>query len=112
MDYKIIKDRPFLRKYKKYTRSGNEKYLKRIDITVTNLVNKVFTTAMNPHPLDGKYKGYYDVHADYDLIIIYKYEEKHKQLFLHDVGTHSEFGFHESIDDYTKEEMETILRDL
>lgn len=109
--YSVVQKPKFKKKYEKLL-TKNKKYIDRIDKTVTNLSNKTFTTAMKPHPLHGEYKGYYDVHADYDLVLVYSYNEDLKQLILYDLGTHRNFSMHESIDDYTNEEMEVILSTL
>lgn len=107
--YVVVQKPKFKKKYEKLI-TKNKKYINRIDKTVENLSNKTFTTAMKPHLLDGEYKGYYDVHADYDLVILYTYDEQKKQLVLHDMGTHREFGMHESKDDLTKEELQELLQ--
>ena len=65
---------------------------------------------MNPHSVDETYPGCWDVHVDYDIVILYFYKETEKELHLQDIGTHSDFGFHESKDDLTKEELKELLQ--
>lgn len=112
MVYNVIRSNQFKKHYRKYQQSGQKTKIKKIDDTIENLANKKFTKSMNPHPVDETFPGCWDVHVDYDIVILYFYNEKQRELHLFDIGTHSNFGFHESIDDYTNEEMETILMDL
>lgn len=110
MDYKINKHRNFEKQYAKYASSGNKGIIKKIDTTIQNLLNKTFTNSMNPHPLHGEFEGYYDCHADYDVVIIYKYDNENQVLFLKDIGSHRNFGMHEALDDFTDIERDYILQ--
>ena len=51
---------------------------------------KTLPARYSNHPLNGKYKGYYDCHILPDLVLIYKIEEEKIKLLLFDLGTHSE----------------------
>lgn len=45
------------------------------------------------HPLQGKFKGYYDCHIENDWVLIYGYSKNRLQLVCVRTGSHSElFG--------------------
>ena len=42
------------------------------------------------HPLQGKYKGCWGCHLSFDWLLIWKQDDKHREITLLDLGTHSE----------------------
>lgn len=42
------------------------------------------------HPIQGKYKGCWECHLSFDWLLIWKQDDKHREITLLDLGTHSE----------------------
>ena len=92
--------------------------LDKIDLAVQAIATQKFTDKMNPHPINWK-KGksrksirVIDVHADYDLVVLYT--KKGNIATLEAVGTHRDLGIKESfnsddiVDKYLLELVESI----
>lgn len=42
------------------------------------------------HPIQGKYKGCWECHLSFDWLLIWKQDDKHREIILLALGTHSE----------------------
>lgn len=96
MKYEIVRSSYYERCLKSYTRRNMQDELDKIELTVQAISDQQFTDKMNPHPINWK-KGnsrksikVIDVHADYDLVILYT--KKGKIATLEAVGTHKDLG--------------------
>lgn len=96
MMYQIVRSSYYERCLKFYTKRNMKEELDKIDLAVQAIATQKFTDKMNPHPIDWK-KGksrksmkVIDVHADYDLVVLYT--KKGNIATLEAVGTHKDLG--------------------
>lgn len=121
MIYEVVRSSYYERCLKFYTKRNMKEELDKIDLAVQAIATQKFTDKMNPHPIDWK-KGksrksmkVIDVHADYDLVVLYT--TKGNIATLEAVGTHKDLGikvrgesfnFDDTIDDYLIEIVESM----
>lgn len=110
MEYEVIRKKNFTKEYSKVCTSGNKKLRKKIDVVITNLQKKIFTSQMNSHSLSGQFNGWWDVHVEGNYIIVYQYNEEKHQLILLDMGTHDVVNTESIIDDITEQELVEYLQ--
>ena len=107
--YNIELSPHYKRQFKKISHKADTEVINKIKLTVEAIEIQKFTRKINPHPIywnQGKRKVI-DIHADYDLIILYTI--KGTNIILEAIGTHKELGISESfnnddiIDDFLLE---------
>ena len=90
--YKIIPTKRYIKSLHKIRKSGtfNEKDLM--------FLKSILASLQNDEKLDAKYKDHYlvgnkygqrECHIKYDLLLVYKKEEKEQNLVLIDIGSHN-----------------------
>lgn len=88
--YKIRLTKSFRKSLKRISKSGQNTALA-IEKVVEQLAcgNKL-DRKHKDHLLAGEYAGYRECHIKPDLLLIYVIEQKNMNLFLVDIGSHSE----------------------
>ena len=82
--YRIVYTRKFLKDFKKHSRSGvnfSEKLNEVIEILGTG---RQFSEKFKDHKLNGEWEGYRECHILFDLLLVYKYYDKHVELITLD----------------------------
>lgn len=78
--YKIVYTRKFLRDYKKYSKSGIN-FREKLNEVIEFLGSKsVLPEKFKDHKLNGEWEGYRECHILFDLLLVYKYQDKHVEL--------------------------------
>ena len=88
----IYKTSRYERSYKKLDKKFPE-IASKLDNIIEELANFRITTQYKNHPLQGKMKGYWDLHVTGDVVLIYRYIGKSLEidLELNDIANH-DFG--------------------
>ena len=82
--YKIVYTRKFLKDFKKYAKSGIN-FGEKLNEVIELLESKTpFPDKYKDHKLNGKWEGYRECHILFDLLLVYKYYDKHVELITLD----------------------------
>lgn len=110
MEYEVKFSKKARRHYQKLLSSGRKQLIEKTKKTIINLQNKVFTSSMKNHSLNGDKKGLWDVHVEGNFLITYNYNEDKHLLEIEAIGNHNVTdteSFHN--DDLDDEETEELL---
>ena len=89
--YSIVPSSRFKKSLKKYLKNPVERQL--IFEIIELLRNDGFNSLpkkMKPHKLIGNYKGCLECHVMPDLLLIWEEDETEKEIYLLDIGSHSD----------------------
>lgn len=91
MNYSIVPSTRFKKSLKKYLKNSYEKKLimEVIDILQIGGFDAV-PPKMKPHKLIGNYNGCLECHILPDLLIIWEQDETEMEIYLLDIGSHSD----------------------
>lgn len=82
--YKIVYTRKFLKDFKKYSKSGVDFRGKLSDVIEFLATSSSLPEKYKDHKLNGKWNGYRECHILFDLLLVYKYYDKHVELITLD----------------------------
>lgn len=91
MSYSIVPSSRFKKALKKRLKSPDERnaIFEVIELLKTDGVASI-PKKMKPHKLIGNYKGCLECHIMPDLLIIWEQDDVQKEIYLLDIGSHSE----------------------
>ena len=91
MSYSIVPSTRFKKSLKKYLKNPSEKKLimEVIDLLQMGGSDSI-PKKMKPHKLIGNYKDCLECHILPDLLLIWEQDENQKEIYLLDIGSHSE----------------------
>ena len=91
MSYSIVPSTHFKKGLKKRLKNPSEKksIFEFIELLKTNGFGAI-PKSMKPHKLIGNYKGCLECHILPDLLIIWEQDDAEKEIYLLDIGSHSE----------------------
>lgn len=84
--YKVEYTARFLKDFKKYSKSGIDFKRKLYEVIELLELKTPLPEKYKDHKLNGKWEGYRECHILFDLLLVYKYYEKHVELVT--LGTH------------------------
>ena len=92
MLYTIVSTRIFRRQYRQVIKQGKDRH--KIDGIINRLARReTMPTQCRVHKLRGKYEGFFEMHIEPDLLLVYAYEDRLLVLDLISIGSHSKlFG--------------------
>lgn len=82
--YKIVYTRKFLKDFKKYSNSGVNFREKLNEIIELLGSRATLPEKFKDHKLNGEWEGYRECHVLFDLLLVYKYHDKHVELITLD----------------------------
>ncbi len=85
---KVLYDPSFKRAYKKRIVAGSEREA-RFRSKLGVFMSDPFDSALKTHKLSGQLKGYWSFSIEYDLRVIFYFEDAETAVFV-DLGTHKE----------------------
>lgn len=91
MNYSLVPSTRFKKGLKKHLKNPTEKksIFKVIELLKTNGFDAI-PKNMKPHKLIGNYKGCLECHVMPDLLIIWEQDDAEKEIYLLDIGSHSD----------------------
>lgn len=78
--YRIVYTRKFLKDFKKYSNSGISFREKLNEVIELLSSGSVLPERYKDHKLNGEWEGYRECHILFDLLLVYKYYDKHVEL--------------------------------
>lgn len=78
--YRIVYTARFLKDFKKYSKSGVTFREKLDDVILLLGSGSNLPEKYKDHKLNGEWTGYRECHILFDLLLVYKYHEKHVEL--------------------------------
>jgi mRNA interferase YafQ len=89
--YSIVPSTRFKKSLKKYLKNPLERQFifEIIELLKTDGFNSI-PQKMKPHKLIGNYKGCLECHIMPDLLLIWEQDETEKEIYLLDIGSHSD----------------------
>ena len=89
MIYRIQAGKLFKKQYKKVLKQGKSR--EEIENIINYLAGCVpLAKRFKVHKLKGKFKGFFELHIEPDLLLIYEYQHEVLVLYLIQIGSHSD----------------------
>ena len=85
---KVSYSTSFKRSFKRKIVAGSEREA-RLRSKIALFMNDPFDSALKTHKLSGRLKGYWSFSAEYDLRVVFYFEDAETAVFV-DLGTHKE----------------------
>ena len=85
---KVSYSTSFKRSFKRKIVAGSERET-RLRSKIALFMNDPFDSALKTHKLSGRLKGYWSFSLEYDLRVIFYFEDAETAVFV-DLGTHKE----------------------
>ena len=60
------------------------------EIAILLIENMSLPPKCKPHKLIGEFANHWECHIKPDWLLIYRYDNEHKQIIFEDIGTHSD----------------------
>lgn len=91
MNYNLVPSTRFKKSLKKYLNKPSErsKILELLEFLKSGGFDAV-PFKMKPHQLIGNYKGCLECHISPDLLLIWEQDDELKEIYLLDIGSHSD----------------------
>lgn len=93
--YVPVHEQHFERDLKRMKKSGRKSLEKKFIEVYPLLLNQSLESQMNllglkDHALTGEYKGYRELHVQFDWLIIYKVDHMERRVYFARTGTHAD----------------------
>ena len=82
--YEIVYTRKFLKDIKRHSKSGVDFKGKLGDVIELLAIKSHLPEKFKDHKLNGEWEGYRECHVLFDLLLVYKYYNKHVELITLD----------------------------
>ncbi len=95
MIYKFASERQFLKDSKKLRKSGQKNLYDKFKFVFSLILKqdlktqKLLVKQYKDHPLEGKWKGYRELHVKDDFLVVYKVDHIKKCIFFVRADTHA-----------------------